>query len=124
MKKLNVICLTVLLSTSPVIFAEEKIDHSKHADHNQDKGYVEKAQPGALRTLSELPKSGRGREAGYDKRYAMEPTSVNDSVAQKCAKGSRGLVMLDRETLAKCGQTPKGMTKPFDSKKKVDHSGH
>ena len=130
MKYLNIAVLTLLFTASPTSFAKEEMDHSKHMDpsknmdHSKQAGYTKKAAAGELKPLSEVPKSGRARKAGTDGRYAMEPTSAEDGLSALCAKASRGLVMIDRATITKCGGLTKGMPVPVSMEKKVDHSGH
>jgi len=124
MKHLNLLVLAVLTFSCTSVFAKEAMDHSKHMDHSQHTGYEKQTASGALKPVMEVPKSGRARKAGSDDRYAMEPTSSKDSLQMQCAKGSRGLIMLDRETIEKCGGITKGMPEPVGMKEKVDHSGH
>jgi len=130
MKQFNLMLLAALFLASPSVFSKEEMDHSMHkgqaenGDHSQHAGHSKKAAPGELKSLAEVPVSGRARKAGSDGRYAMEPTSVNDSLSALCAKGSRGIVMLDRVTIDKCGGRTKGMPVPASMKKKVDHSQH
>jgi uncharacterized protein involved in copper resistance len=64
--------------------------------------------PPALATLSVMPASGKAREGGADGRYVMESTSVLDSMAEQCAKASRGLIMLDNAGWSQCGGKPQG----------------
>ena len=61
-----------------------------------------------LKRLTEMPRSGKSREAGYDERYLMESTTVSNSIQTQCAQGSRGLVMVDNVTWSKCGGKPTG----------------
>ena len=56
-----------------------------------------------LTTLNAIPSSGRSREAGFDGRYAMEPTGKSDISVSRCAQGSRGLVMLSNVEWRGCG---------------------
>ena len=62
-----------------------------------------------LTVLDNIPSSGKVREGGYDGRYIMETTSAYDSLADQCAKASRGLVIIDRETWKKCATKTRGL---------------
>lgn len=77
-----------------------------------------------LKKKAALPASGRSREAGSDGKYNMESTSSKDSIASQCAKASRGIVMVDNETWARCGGKPKGWAAGPGNAKKMDHSKH
>lgn len=89
------------------------MDHSKmnHAEMNHSAmshaTMVHDAAP-ALATLSMMPASGKAREGGADGRYVMESTSALDSMAEQCAKASRGLIMLDNAAWSQCGGKPQG----------------
>lgn len=133
MKKLNrlIAIFSILIFPVSIGYAAE-MDHSQHMnmDHSSmqhgssehmRKGPV---QQGQLQRLSEMPASGKAREAGSDERYAMEATSVNDDIQTKCAKASRGLVMVDNKTWAQCGGKPKGWSEGVGDAKPMDHSQH
>ncbi len=77
-----------------------------------------------LKKKAALPASGKSREAGSDGKYNMEATSSKDSVATQCAKASRGIVMVDNATWARCGGKPKGWAAGPGNAKKMDHSKH
>ena len=125
MKLYKFILLGIAFSLSQISIAVEKIDHSQHESHNQSKsGYTTSKSKTGLNTLSVIPESGKSREAGFDDRYAMEPTSALDNQADLCAKGSRGLIMLDRKTLAKCGSSPEGLPERHDDKKPGLQTSH
>ena len=120
----------VMLPTSIGYAAE--MDHSQHEgmDHSNmqhapnQPTYTTKVRKGKLQNLPELPASGKAREAGSDGRYAMEPTSVNDNIRTKCAKATRGLVMVDNKTWAQCGGKPKGWSEGPGNAEPMDHSQH
>ena len=105
----------VLMLVIPSISVAAKMDHSK-MDHSKTGRGMKgpgMAQPkavkkGRLNQLSTMSTSGRSREAGYDSRYAMEPTSTRTRLSEKCAQATRGLVMLDNATWKRCGGKPKG----------------
>lgn len=109
-----------------------EMDHSQHMnmDHSAMQHVPSKqmsmqpVQKGKLQRLTEMPASGKGREAGYDGRYAMEATSVNDDLQTKCAKASRGLVMVDNKTWEQCGGKPEGWSKGPENAEPMDHSQH
>ena len=109
-----------------------EMDHSQHMnmDHSSMQHapskpmYKGQAQEGQLERLSEMPASGKAREAGSDGRYAMEATSVSDDIQTKCAKASRGLVMVDNKTWGQCGGKPKGWSEGVGDAKPMDHSQH
>lgn len=117
-----------------VQMSHSKMDHGKmkHAqmDHSQ-MGHskmksAQSTEQSALEGLAAVPMSGRAREAGFDGRYSMEPTSVSDAGATQCAKASRGLVMLDNAGWAACGGKAMGI--PHSSATSVKptsgHAGH
>jgi hypothetical protein len=86
-----------------------------HGDHGAGKkspkgGYVAAAK-GGLTQLPSIPPSGKAREAGFDGHHHIEPTSDGADLATLCAQGTRGLIMLDNATWAKCGGKPKGASK-------------
>ena len=79
------------------------MDHSK-----MSKMPAPKVKAGKLKILKKMPESGKVREGGYDSSNAMEPTSVRDTLARRCALASRGIIMLDNATWKRCGGKPKG----------------
>jgi hypothetical protein len=80
-----------------------------HAGHAMDhSAHMAMPAPGKLGRLDRVPDSGRAREAGSDGRYAMESTTVEASLATRCAQASRGLIMLDNAGWKACGGKPKG----------------
>ncbi len=83
------------------------VDHSAHQsmDHSAHK---EQTSSYSLPTLATIPSSGKAREAGFDNRYGMEPTSIDSELAIRCAHGSRGIVMLDNAIWQQCGGKPQG----------------
>ena len=90
-----------------------RMDHSKMGKMGHGMNGPKVAQPKAvkkvkLNRLPAMPASGRSREAGYDGRYAMEPTSIRTRLSEQCAQASRGIVMLDNATWKRCGGKPKG----------------
>ena len=100
------------------------MDHSnmQHAPSNQMS--MKPSQHGKLQRLSEMPASGKAREAGSDGRYAMETTSVSDDIQTKCAKATRGLMMVDNKTWAQCGGKPKGWSEGPSNAKPMEHGQH
>jgi uncharacterized protein involved in copper resistance len=129
--KRSIIIFSVLVLPVSIGYAA-KMDHSQHM--NMDHSIMQHApaepmskvpvQKGQLQKLSELPASGKAREAGSDGRYAMEATSVKDDIQTKCAKASRGLVMIDNKSWAQCGGKPKGWSEGAGNVEPVDHSQH
>ena len=130
MNKLNTLMMTILFVMLPVSMGyAAEMDHSQHQgmDHSTMQpapSYSGPVKKGRLQKLMELPTSGKAREAGSDGRYAMEPTSVNDDIRTQCAKASRGLVMVDNKTWAKCGGKPQGWSEGPGDAKPMDHSQH
>lgn len=130
LKRVTIIFSTLVFSLS-ISYAAE-MDHSQHM--NMDHSRMQHApselmktlptKQGQLQKLSEMPASGKAREAGSDGRYAMETTSVNDDIQAKCAKASRGLVMVDNKTWAQCGGKPKGWSEGVGYAKPMGHSQH
>jgi len=108
------------------------MDHSQHMNMDHSNMQHTPSEPmkilpvkqGQLQRLSEMPASGKAREAGSDGRYAMEATSVNDDMQTKCAKATRGLVMVDNKTWAQCGGKPKGWSEGLGNAAPMDHSQH
>lgn len=107
-----------------------KMDHSKKGKMDHGMNGPKVAQPkavkkGKLNRLPAMPASGRSREAGYDGRYAMEPTSNRSRLSEQCAQASRGIVMLDNATWKRCGGKPEGAAMGPERKGaggKMDHS--
>ncbi|MFV2055668.1 MAG: hypothetical protein ACC707_04335 [Thiohalomonadales bacterium] len=97
--------------------AMEKGSHEMHNSMSDMKGMHHdmkkdaKKSSNSLVTLKTLPASGVSREGGYDGRYAMEATTVTEPLSDRCAKASRGIVMLDNKTWEKCGGKPDGLAK-------------
>jgi hypothetical protein len=105
----TIVIIAGMAPGAPLLAAE--MDHSKmdHSVMGHDMAAMKSASmKGNLSTLREIPPSGRAREAGSDSRYAMEPTTVVNSLATQCAQASRGLIMLDNATWKRCGGKPKG----------------
>lgn len=73
--------------------------------------------------VKEQPASGVAREAGYEGNYQFEVTSIDRSLATRCAQASRGLIMLDNKTWKRCGGKTKGAAES-PSKPKDGHQGH
>jgi hypothetical protein len=129
--KRSIIVFAVLVLPVSIGYTAE-MDHSQHM--NMDHSSMQNApsesmskvpvQQGQLKRLSEMPASGKAREAGSDGRYAMEATSVKDDIQAKCAKASRGLVMIDNKTWAQCGGKPKGLSEGAGNSEPMDHSQH
>jgi len=133
MKKLNRLIAIFSISLFAVSISNAaEMDHSQHMnmDHSSMQHTPGEPEPkgqalqGQLQKLYELPASGKAREAGSDGRYAMEATSVHDDIQAKCAKASRGLVMVDNRTWAQCGGKPKGWSEGVGDAKPMDHSQH
>lgn len=133
MNKIKTLMMVISLVMLPVSMSyAAEMDHSQHQgmDHStmqhapSQPTYTTTGKKGSLQKLSELPVSGKAREAGSDGRYAMEPTSVNDDIRTKCAKASRGLVMVDNKIWAKCGGKPKGWSEGPGKAEPMDHSQH
>jgi len=120
--KTNLLILAGLLAltTATGLYAAE----GGHKGHGPTVA-VGKTPPasGTLSRLPKMPESGAAREAGYDGRYAMEPTTALDDTATRCAKASRGLIMVDNATWAQCGGKPEGWSKGPGKAKPMDHSG-
>ena len=94
----------------PATPRQADIVHEAHR-HATPGTYMESGVGQALKPLKAIPPSGRAREAGFDGRYGIEPTSAEYDLATLCAEGSRGLIMLDNATWARCGGKPKGAAK-------------
>ena len=148
MKKINslrpwlmAMTLTVSLAATAAEMDHSQMQHGEHGamDHSQMQhgemdhsgmhgaGYQAGSKPssGSLAKLDEVPASGKAREAGYDGRYAMESITANESTAEKCAKGSRGLLMVDNATWVRCGGKPKGWAEGTKQKAgAAPHAGH
>lgn len=126
-----IIVVSVLVLPVSIGYAAE-MDHSQHMnmDHSSMQHAPSEpmsktpAQKGKLQRLSEMPASGKAREAGSDGRYAMEATSAIDDLQTKCAKASRGLVMVDNKTWEQCGGKPKGWSEGSNNAEPMDHSQH
>ena len=106
-----------------------KVVSGKHsimnADGKQTMSSYSAREENTLVQLDSVPASGKSREAGYDGRYAMEPTRHDDDIATQCAKASRGLVMIDKATLSKCNDKVSGTTAEVSgSTTMMDHSSH
>lgn len=113
-----------LVAALPLVAMAAEVDHST-MDHSAHKGYKPmKINKGRFEVLTTQPKSGKAREAGFDGRYAMESTSVSNPLAMRCAQASRGLLILDNATWARCGGKPNGVAESPGKTQQVDHSGH
>lgn len=132
---MRLLMLLLAMSLAATVAQAAETDHSKmdhgamsHAamDHEtmaQDAPPVATAT--ALEKLSVMPASGKAREGGADGRYVMESTSVFDTMAEQCAKASRGLVMLDNAAWAQCGGKPQGAAPSSASLDTGhEHAGH
>ncbi|MFV1983883.1 MAG: hypothetical protein ACC657_10130 [Thiohalomonadales bacterium] len=105
----------LLLATTVFLFVMPTTSFS-HSDKNKTKSNnaqkykrtVKKKQSDTLVILNIMPKSGKAREAGFDGKFIMESTSIQDSDFTLCAKATRGLIMLDNAMLKKCGGRPSG----------------
>jgi hypothetical protein len=127
MKLRNVTILSGALLASVLIAASARAQEGGHAGHTMDhSAHMAMPAPGKLGRLDQVPHSGRAREAGSDGRYAMESTTVEASLATRCAQASRGLIMLDNAGWKACGGKPKGAApgpKPAPAMH-GDHAGH
>ncbi len=91
-----------------------KMDHKQHQPRRS----------GGLKVLSRMPDSGKSREAGFDGRYAMEPTTAPSKMADRCALASRGIIMLDRQSWKRCGGKPKGPSPGRITPRKAKQHSH
>lgn len=134
MKNIKIYFFTLGLSTtlafSNVIAAEmdhskmKGMDHSK-MDHSKTTHMMApKPKKGKLAMVKEQPASGKAREAGSDGRYHMESTTNRNSLAIQCAQASRGLIILDNKTWARCGGKTKGVAEGPKASKGGEHSRH
>jgi len=71
----------------------------------------------ALRKLASVPTSGKAREGGFDGHYVMESIDTADDLQVRCAKASRGLMMMDNAEWVRCGGKPEGIPKTAASVK-------
>lgn len=79
----------------------------QHSGHSMESYKTPAQSSSALKPLTKVPPSGKAREAGFDGTYTMEDTSVDHSLARRCALASRGLVMLDKASWSQCGNKSK-----------------
>jgi len=121
MKKRIIFSILYLLIYSGLSIAESDMS-GKHAA--MDMGKKKEIASATLSTLVTVPSSGKSREAGFDGRYAMEPTSVKADPGEKCALASRGIIILDRVNMQKCGLQSNSMIKKTEhsGRKQMDHS--
>jgi len=122
--KLGMAFVLMLFIPSITIAAEK--DHSKmgHGMSGPKMAQPKAVKKGQLNRLPVMSPSGVSREAGYDGRYAMEPTSTRTRLSEKCAQATRGLVMMDNATWKRCGGKPKDAAMGVDSKNiggQMDH---
>ncbi len=106
----------LLLATTMFLFLmpATSFSHTDKTKSNNSQKYkrtVKKKQSDTLVILNAMPKSGRAREAGFDGKFIMESTSIQDSDFTLCAKATRGLIMLDNAMLKKCGGRATGWSK-------------
>jgi hypothetical protein len=85
----------------------------------------------SLLKLQMVPLSGKAREGGFDGRYVMESIDTADVLQVRCAKASRGLMMLDNTEWVRCGGKTVGVPETVDSVKTSrpademkGHAGH
>lgn len=102
----------------------EHAGHQMQEQHDAMKSGGTKMIPTPLQKLKQMPVSGKSREAGFDGRYVMESTSADAALATRCAQASRGLIMVDNATWAKCGGKPEGWSMGIGNNQPMDHSGH
>lgn len=114
--------LCALLLVTSMSYAQT--DHSDHSQHQAQPTYVAPEQKGELAKLPEVPASGMARENGFDERSRMESISSSDALAQQCAMGTRGMLMLDNKTWEKCGGKPKGAAEGANDKGAAAAGGH
>ena len=112
------------------------MDHSQISHEKMNHGKMESVSTESSKTpaqavlekLMKMPASGRARESGSDGRYVMESISVYDSLAERCAKASRGLMLLDNVTWVQCGDKPQGAAVTpaalVSKKDNSEHTGH
>jgi hypothetical protein len=101
-----------------------EMDHAQ-MDHSKTMHMMApKPKKGKLDMVKEQPASGKAREAGSDGRYHMEPTSVKNSLATRCAQASRGLILLDNKTWTRCGGKTRGVAVGPRPVQGGGHSGH
>ena len=107
--------------------AEHHADHDMagHAHHNKTMEKTSMSSSVSLERLTQLPPSGKSREANYDGTYYMHTSSPEQPLEVRCALATRGLMMLDNEGWKKCGGKPIGWSKGITSAQTgSDHSHH
>lgn len=132
MKTVITLIIAGLAATMPLAAAE--MDHSQHQgmDHSQmQHSGMPSATPTLprkatvqLEKLGRLPASGKAREAGFDGRHVMESTSIEEDLRSRCAKASRGLIMLDNTEWSRCGGKPEGWAKGPGNRSTKGHAQH
>jgi hypothetical protein len=123
---------TLLVIGFPVLAAE--MDHSKlnYSEMMHDTSLTTASktmEKAALQKLVTMPASGKVREGGYDGRYVMESTDVNNALSIRCAQASRGLVVMSNAEWSRCGGKPDGAAQApqsLNANAKVtnEHAGH
>ncbi len=129
MKKLIIFSVLYFLiyPGSSIAASNTSADHEIIGHDTMDMTMEKKiTKPATLSTLATVPSSGKSREPGFDDRYVMEPTSVQAGFDEKCALASRGIIILDRASMKKCGIQSGSVSKKTDHprRKKIDHSLH
>ena len=100
-------------------------DQGEHAHHEKSMDNKTLPTSVSLKKLNKLPPSGKSREANFDGTYYMHSTSHNQTLEIRCALASRGLVMLDNKSWAKCGGKPVGWSAGIAPEQQgEDHSQH
>lgn len=110
----------------------DKMDHSKMDHDKMDHSKMARMpQPETtdLQVLPVMPPSGVAREGGYDGRYAMESTGTDVAQENRCARASRGLIMMDNAEWARCGGKPAGAAEASlpmgaETMHESGHAGH
>ena len=113
MKRYTAIFLTgAILLMAPTVYGAGG-EHASHGNHQMQKveEYNKPMQDGELNSLTEIPGSGKAREANFDGRYRMEPTGTSSLTRTLCAQASRGLIHIDNETWKLCGGKIEGASK-------------
>ncbi len=107
MKKLSSMkyCPVMILAlTFPLSSFAAPMGHEEHSMSSMSSMSTMTQQLDEDKSIGDTPPSGKGREMSYQDRLFFDTVNLTDDPTVRCEQAKRGVVILDRATLADCNK--------------------